>query len=87
VVIILAAANSWKEAKEIAERECKELVFHNYDKNEYGACSRETSFGCFKEGKFTEERCICIPARFSADEIEQKEKEFIEKNPDWIEES
>ncbi|MBP1929053.1 hypothetical protein J2741_001600 [Methanolinea mesophila] len=79
----MAAAKSWKEAKEVAEKEGEELVFHNFDTGEYGACSRSKSFGCFKHGEFVEERCICIPAKFSTAELEEKEKKFLLENPEW----
>lgn len=77
------AATSWKEAKEIAEREGQELVFHNYDTREYGACPRDRSFGCFIKGEFVEQRCICMPAKFSPEELEKKEKDFLKENPEW----
>lgn len=77
------AARSWKEAKEIADREGAELVFHNYDKKEYGACSSDTTFGCFVKGEFVEERCICMPAKFSPEELEKKEQAFLADNPGW----
>jgi hypothetical protein len=80
----VTTAKSWQEGKEIAEREGKELVFHNFDTGEYGACTRSQSFGCFKEGKFIEQRCICMPVRYSAAELEQKEREFLNENPDWV---
>ena len=79
----MAAATSWKEGKDCAEREGKELVFHNFDTGEYGACSRSDRFGCFEKGKFIEQRCICMPATLSVDEMEQKERKFIEENPEW----
>ncbi len=77
-------ARSWKEAKEIAEREEKELVFHDFDTGEYGACSRTQTFGCFKDGRFIEHRCICMPTKFSVDELVKKEEEFLTENPDWV---
>lgn len=80
------AAKSWKEAKTEAEREGTELVFHNFDTGEYGPCSRERAFGCFVKGKFIEQRCICIPAKFTVEELEEKEKKFLEENPGWTEE-
>lgn len=76
-------AKSWKEAKEAAEREGSELVFHNFDTGEYGACSRQREFGIFSKGQFIEQRCICIPAKFTVTELEQKEKKFLEENPGW----
>lgn len=79
----MAAAKSWKEGKEIAKKEGKELVFHNFDTGEYGACTRSQSFGCFKDGKFIEQRCICMPARYTEAELEQKEREFLKENPEW----
>jgi hypothetical protein len=81
----LMAAKSWKEAKETAEREGEELVFHNYDTREYGACSRDRSFGRFVKGEFVEQRCICMPAKFSPEELEKKERDFLTENPGWAE--
>jgi len=79
----LTTARSWKEAKEIADREGTELVFHNFDTGTYGACSRSQVFGYFKDGIFIEYRCICVPAQFTIEEIEGKEKEFLKKNLEW----
>lgn len=81
------AAKSWREAKEIAGKEGHELVFHNFDTGEYGACPPSQSFGCFRAGEFIEERVICMPARFSADELEEKEQKFLAENPGWAEEA
>jgi hypothetical protein len=81
----MAAATSWKEGKDCAEREGKELVFHNFDTGEYGTCSPSDRFGCFEKGKFIEQRCICMPATLSVDEMEQKERKFLEENPEWAE--
>lgn len=80
---IIMAAKSWKEAKEIAEREGQELVYHNYDAGEYGACPRDRSFGCFVKGEFIEQRCICMPAKYSPEELEKKERDFLAENPQW----
>ncbi len=79
----MSPAKSWKEAKEAAESEGTELVFHNFDTGEYGPCSRDQEFGCFVKGEFIEQRCICIPAKFTVEELEQKEKKFLEENPGW----
>jgi hypothetical protein len=76
-------ARSWKEAKEEAERQGAELVFHNFDTGEYGPCSRDQEFGCFVKGEYKEQLCICIPAKFTVEELEQKEKKFLEENPGW----
>ena len=78
-------ATSWKEAREIAKQEGQELVYHNYDTGEYGACSRSHSFGCFVKGEFIEQRCICMPATLSPAELEEKEKKFLRENPGWTE--
>lgn len=78
-------ATSWKEAREIAKREGQDLVFHNYDTGEYGACSHSQSFGCFVKGEFIEQRCICMPATHTPEELEEKEKKFLRENPGWIE--
>jgi len=81
----MASAKSWKEGKDTAVREGKELVFHNIDTGEYGACSRSDRFGCFEKGKFIEQRCICMPATLSPDEMEHKERKFLGENPEWAE--
>ncbi|MDD1672840.1 MAG: hypothetical protein LUP99_00325 [Methanomicrobiales archaeon] len=78
-------ARSWRGAKDTAEREGKELVFHDLDTGEYGACSRSQTFGSFKGGLFIEHRCICMPAKLTADELEEKERVFLEDNPDFNE--
>jgi len=79
----IMVAKSWKEAKAIAEREGQELVYHNYDTGEYGGCQRDTSFGCFVKGEFIEQRCICMPATLSPEELEKKERDFLVENPGW----
>jgi hypothetical protein len=79
----MSTARSWREAKDIAEKEGEDLVFHNFDTGEYGACPRSRNFGCFKMGEFIEERCVCMPSRFSVDELEKKERQFLDENPGW----
>jgi hypothetical protein len=37
----------------------------------------------FKDGVFIEHRCICMPAYLSPEELEAKERNFLENNPDW----
>jgi len=69
----------------MAKREGQDLVYHNFDTGEYGACSRSRSFGCFVKGEFIEERCICMPAAFSPEELEEKEEKFLSENRGWIE--
>ena len=81
----MAPAKSWKEGKDTAVREGKELVFHNFDTGEYGACSPPDRFGSFKGGKFVEQRCICMPATLSSGEMEEKERKFLGENPEWAE--
>jgi len=81
----MTPAKSWKEGKDTAVREGKALVFHNFDTGEYGACSPSDRFGCFERGKFIEQRCICMPATLSPEEMEEKERKFLGENPEWAE--
>jgi hypothetical protein len=76
-------AESWREAKECALREGLPQVYHDCDGGVYGACRQGESQGSFKGGVFIEHRCICMPAHWSAEELEAKEKKFREENPDW----
>ena len=76
-------ASSWSEAKECARRENLPIVYHDCDTNAFGACRKGEIQGVFKGGAFIEHRCICMPARLSAEELEEKEKKFRKENPDW----
>lgn len=76
-------AESWKEAKEIAERQGLEHVYHDYDDGTFGACRADERQGRFSCGVFKEHRCIHMPAALAAAEMEEKEKKFLEENPDW----
>jgi len=80
-------AQSWKEAKIEADKERCELVFHDFDRGSYGACGPDQRQGHFMCGRFVEHHCICMPARFSEEELEEKEKRFLEENPDWQKEA
>ncbi|MDK2975356.1 MAG: hypothetical protein PWP08_1727 [Methanofollis sp.] len=77
-------ARSWKEAKEIAGHEGLEHVYHDYDNDTYGACRAADRQGAFSCGIFSEHRCIHLPASLSPEEIEKKEKKFLEDNPEWL---
>ena len=76
-------AGSWKEAQECAVREGFPQVYHDFDDRVYGACMLGELQGIFKGGVFIEHRCICMPARLSIEELEAKEKKFLEENPGW----
>ena len=79
-------AHSWKEAKIEAKNGQCELVYHDFDRDIYGACRPEQRQGHFTRGRFVEHHCICMPARFSEDELNEKEKTFLKENPGWLEE-
>jgi hypothetical protein len=81
--ILALMAKSWKEAKECAERDRLSQVFHDCDDEVYGACRQDEQQGSFRGGVFYEHRCICMPAKLNAEELEAKEKQFREENPDW----
>lgn len=76
-------AGSWKEARECAVREGIPVVYHDRDDNVFGACRQGELQGIFKGGVFVEHRCIYMPAHLSSEELEAKEKKFLEENPDW----
>jgi len=76
-------AGSWREAKECAVRENLPQVYHDCDDNVYGACRQGEPQGIFKGSVFVEHRCICMPAHLSTEELEIKEKRFLEENPGW----
>jgi hypothetical protein len=76
-------AFSWREAKECAHAEGLFQVYHDCDTRIYGTCREGEMQGSFKDGFFMEHRCICIPAHLSPEELEIKEKKFLDNNPDW----
>ena len=76
-------AGSWREAKECAAREKLPQVYHDCDNNSFGACRQEERQGSFKAGVFIEHRCLCMPAHLSCEELEEKERKFMQENPDW----
>jgi hypothetical protein len=76
-------AESWKEAKECAVREGLPQVYHDCDNKIYGACRQGEQQGTFKGGIFIEHRCICMPAHLHVEELEAKEKKFLEEHTGW----
>ena len=76
-------ALSWREAKECAASEGLPQVYHDCDTDVYGACRPGETQGSFREGIFIEHRCICMPAHLMPEELEAKEKKFLQENPDW----
>ena len=77
-------AGSWQEAVEIAKKEGKEQVYHDFDRNTYGVCTKGEHPGHFSCGVHIEHRCICMPAILSPEELARKEKAFLEENPGWV---
>jgi ferredoxin len=78
-------AESWREAKEVAERQGLEHVYHDFDAGTCGACRADERQGTFARGVFREHRCIHMPASFTAEEMEEKEMKFLAENPGWRE--
>jgi hypothetical protein len=76
-------AISWREAKDCAAREGLPQVYHDCDTDVFGACRPGEMQGSFSEGIFIGHRCICMPALLTVEELEAKEKKFLEDNPDW----
>ncbi len=77
-------AESWREAVEIAHKEGKEQVYHDFDKKIYGPCMKNERQGHFSSGCYIEHLCICMSASLSPEELEQKEHAFLSENPDWL---
>jgi len=77
-------AESWREAVELARKEGKEHVYHDFDKKTYGTCRKDERPGHFSSGCYIEHLCICMPASLSPEELEQKENAFLSENPDWL---
>jgi hypothetical protein len=77
-------AESWREAVEIARKEGKEQVYHDFDKKTYGICMKNEHPGHFSSGCYVEHLCICMSASLSPEELEQKENTFLSENPDWL---
>lgn len=49
-------ADSWQEAREIAQKEGKEMVFHDFDSGLYGVCMKADRPGHFSCGSYVEHR-------------------------------
>ena len=64
-------ADSWLEAVEIARKEGKEQVYHDFDKKTYGICMKNERPGHFSSGCYIEHLCICMSASLSPEELEQ----------------
>ncbi|MDI6719739.1 MAG: hypothetical protein QMD46_09030 [Methanomicrobiales archaeon] len=77
-------AQSWEEAKEIAEKEGLELVYRDYDTGEYGAAKKNDLPGHFKVGAWIPHRVFSMPTSAGIDEIRKKEAEFLQEHPDWV---
>lgn len=75
-------AESWKEAKECAEKEAHPQVCHDCDNITYGACNTGEQLGTFKGWVFIEHRCLCMPAHLNHEDLKAKEKKFRSENPD-----
>ena len=77
-------AESWQEAVEIARKEGKEQVYHDFDTNTFGICTKGERPGHFSCGVHIEHRCICMPATLSPEDLEKKENAFLRENPEWL---
>jgi hypothetical protein len=79
----LFMTGSWKEAKERAARDGLSHVYHDCDDDIFGAGREGERQGSFKGGIFIEHRCLCMPAHLNCEELEEKERKFLQENPDW----
>ncbi len=78
-------ADSWKSAKEEAERTGHPLVYHDLEQGSYGACRREDDCGHFACGRFVPHRAICMKAEHAPEEMAAKEAAFLAEHPEFKE--
>ncbi len=78
-------ADSWKAAKEEAERAGRPFVFHDLEQKTYGACRREDDCGHFSCGRFVAHRAVCMKADATPQEMEAKEAAYIAEHPEFAE--
>ncbi|MGB8309777.1 MAG: hypothetical protein WCE65_08050 [Methanoregula sp.] len=76
-------ACSWSEALALAREKNLPQVYHDCDTDIYGACHEGEPQGSFRNGIFSEHRCICMPVSLSPEELAKKEKKFRTENPEW----
>lgn len=79
---MMAAAASWKQAKEIAAQQNLEIVYHDFETGQYGAASKSDLPGHFKCGAWIPHRIFSVPATTSPEEIDAQEKAFIAAHPE-----
>ena len=79
-------ATSYIGAKRIASKEGFEIVYHDFDDSDYGACPRGQPQGHFDAGQFQEHICLYFPAAMAAAEMEEAEAQKFADNPYWQEE-
>ncbi len=78
-------ADSWKSAKEEAERAGHPLVYHDLEQDTYGACRREDDCGHFTCGRFVPHRAICMKAELAPGEMAEKEAAYLAEHPGFAE--
>lgn len=76
-------ADSWKSAKEEAQRDGYSLVYHDLERGEYGACRREDDCGHFSCGRFVNHRAICMKAEGTPEEMARKEAAYLAEHPEF----
>ena len=81
--ITAVMAGSWFEALALAREKNLPQVYHDCDTDIFGACHKDEPQGSFRNGIFSEHRCICMPATHSPEELAEKERKFRIENPDW----
>lgn len=75
------AIESWLGAKRSASI-CQSVVFHNLSTGKYGACPLDQSQGHFDErGKYTKDRCLYFPAKWTIRRMEEAELASLHKHP------
>ena len=76
-------ARSWKEAKELAAEKNRPCVYHNRESGEYGACTPEGKRRRAVSSEGFRDDCVCFPAGMNPEEMEVRERLFLEGDPGW----
>jgi len=81
-------ATSYIGAKRIASKNGFEIVYHDFETGEYGACPRGQPQGHFDEvQRFHEHVCLYFPASMRAVDMEDAEDQKFADDPYWQERS
>jgi hypothetical protein len=78
-------STSYLGAKRAATKSGFDVVYHDFDTNEYGACPRGQPHGHYEAGQFHKHICLYFPSSMSAIEMEEAEDQKFVDDPYWQE--